>query len=57
MITVNTALNRIINGNSSDYVKMCKLWRLGAKQIPGSETQKIVASIWREYYDKVHGKV
>lgn len=49
---VETVLRRILSSDKSDYVKMCKLWTLAAKQIPGSNAQRMVAEHWKQYHDK-----
>lgn len=52
---VETMINRIIQSDKSDTVKMIKLWSLAAKQMPGSNAQKTVKSAWEFYFDKVNG--
>ena len=53
---VETALRRILNSEETDFVKMCRLWSLAAKQIPGSKAQSMVAEHWKLYHAKVYGK-
>lgn len=52
---VETMINRIISSDKSDTVKMIKLWSLAAKQMPGSDAQNTVKSVWEFYFNKVHG--
>lgn len=51
---VETALNRILNSDASDNVKMMKLWCLAARQMSGSPAQQMVKEHWNVYFNKVH---
>ena len=50
-----TAMNRILNSDASDKVKMLKLYGLALKQIPGSKLQEMVIAQWEIYRSKVCG--
>jgi hypothetical protein len=48
-----TALRRILESDNSDKVKAMQLWKLAARQLPGSYNQELVRKHWEIYYKKV----
>lgn len=53
---VETALKRILDSDASDAVKAMKLWQLAARQLAGSDHQRLVRKHWEIYYEKAQKK-